>query len=98
MLADLGARVIKVERPGEGDEVRRGVLQVEDGRADQGTYFIRVNEGKLGVAIDLTGPRGREIVRDIVRVADVVIENFVPGVMARLGCDYRALAEVKRDL
>ncbi len=98
MLADLGARVIKVERPGEGDEVRRGVLQLEDGRADQGTYFIRINAGKLGVAIDLTGPRGREVVRDIVRVADVVVENFVPGVMARLGCDYRALSEVKADL
>ncbi len=98
MLADLGARVIKVERPGEGDEVRRGVLQLEDGRADQGTYFIRINAGKLGVAIDLTGPHGREVVRDIVRVADVVVENFVPGVMARLGCDYRALSEVKADL
>jgi crotonobetainyl-CoA:carnitine CoA-transferase CaiB-like acyl-CoA transferase len=98
MLADLGARVIKVERPGEGDEVRRGVLQLEDGRADQGTYFVRINAGKLGVAIDLTGPRGREVVRDIVRVADVVVENFVPGVMARLGCDYRALSEVKADL
>ena len=98
MLADLGARVIKVERPGEGDEVRRGVLQLEDGRADQGTYFVRINAGKLGVAIDLTGPRGREVVGDIVRVADVVVENFVPGVMARLGCDYRALSEVKADL
>jgi CoA:oxalate CoA-transferase len=98
MLADLGARVIKVERPGEGDEVRRGMLQLEDGRVDQGTYFIRINAGKLGVAIDLTGPGGREVVRDIVRVADVVVENFVPGVMARLGCDYRALSEVKGDL
>ncbi|MGH7331452.1 MAG: CaiB/BaiF CoA transferase family protein [Candidatus Rokuibacteriota bacterium] len=98
MLADLGARVIKVERPGEGDEVRRGMLQLEDGRSDQGTYFIRVNAGKLGVAIDLTGPRGREVVRDMVGVADVVVENFVPGVMARLGCDYRTLTEIKGDL
>ena len=99
MLADLGARVIKVERPGEGDEVRRGMLQLEDGRTDQGTYFVRVNAGKLGVAIDLGSPRGREVVLDLVRVADVVVENFVPGVMARLGCDYAALsARLKPDL
>ena len=98
MLADLGARVIKVERPGEGDEVRRGMLQLEDGRADQGTYFVRINVGKLGVAIDFTNPRGRAVVHDLVRAADVVVENFVPGVMARQGCDYAALSELKPDL
>jgi crotonobetainyl-CoA:carnitine CoA-transferase CaiB-like acyl-CoA transferase len=98
MLADLGARVIKVERPGEGDEVRRGMLQLEDGRTDQGTYFIRVNAGKLGVAVDLTNPLGREVIRDLTRVADVVVENFVPGVMTRLHCDYRTLSGVKADL
>jgi len=98
LLADLGARVIKVERPGEGDEVRRGVLQLEDGRTDQGTYFVRINAGKLGVAIDLTHPAGVDVVRDLVRRADVVVENFVPGVMGRLGCDYAALSAVKPDL
>jgi crotonobetainyl-CoA:carnitine CoA-transferase CaiB-like acyl-CoA transferase len=98
LLADLGARVIKVERPGEGDEVRRGALQLEDGRTDQATYFVRINAGKLGVAIDLAHPVGREVVHDLVRVADVVVENFVPGVMARLGCDYAALAAVRSDL
>ena len=94
LLADLGARVIKVERPGEGDDVRRGALQLEEGRTDQGTYFVRVNAGKLGVAIDLGHPRGREVVLDAVRLADVVVENFVPGVMARLGCDHAALSAV----
>jgi CoA:oxalate CoA-transferase len=98
LLADLGARVIKVERPGEGDEVRRGALQLEDGRTDQGTYFIRVNVGKLGVAVDLGHAKGREVVFDLARVADVVVENFVPGVMARLGCDYAALSAIKPDL
>src|SRR5256712_9661442 len=53
LLADLGARVIKVERPGEGDETRRGYVQVEEARTDQATYFIRVNAGKRSVAIDL---------------------------------------------
>jgi crotonobetainyl-CoA:carnitine CoA-transferase CaiB-like acyl-CoA transferase len=98
MLADLGARVIKVERPGEGDEVRRGMLQLEAGRTDQSTYFVRINAGKLGVAIDLGRARGREVVLDLVRAADVVVENFVPGVMARLGCDHAALSAVKPDL
>jgi CoA:oxalate CoA-transferase len=98
LLADLGARVIKIEWPGEGDEVRRGALQLEDGRTDQATYFVRVNVGKLGVAIDMTSPRGREVVHDLVRAADAVVENFVPGVMARLGCDYAALSAVKPDL
>src|SRR5713101_6428732 len=57
LLADLGARVIKVERPGEGDETRRGFVQVEEARTDQATYFIRVNAGKRSVAIDLAHPK-----------------------------------------
>jgi CoA:oxalate CoA-transferase len=98
MLADLGARVLKVERPGEGDDTRRGYIQLEDGRADQGTYFVRINAGKLSVALDLGNPRGREVVLDLARAADVVVENFVPGVVKRLGCDYAAVAQVKPDI
>ena len=94
MLADLGARVIKIERPGEGDDTRRGYLQVQEDRADQATYFIRVNAGKLSVAIDLANPEGRAVALDLARIADVAIENFVPGVAAKLGVgpkDLRAL-------
>jgi CoA:oxalate CoA-transferase len=98
LLADLGARVIKVERPGEGDEVRRGTTQLEEGRSDQSTYFVRINVGKLGVAIDLAQAAARPVVYDLVRVADVVVENFVPGVMSRLGFDHAALSAVKPDL
>jgi CoA:oxalate CoA-transferase len=98
LLADLGARVIKVERPGEGDDVRRGAFQLDPGRTDQATYFLRINVGKLGVAIDLATPGGRDVVHDLVRASDVLVENFVPGVMARLGCDYPTLAAVKPDL
>jgi crotonobetainyl-CoA:carnitine CoA-transferase CaiB-like acyl-CoA transferase len=98
LLADLGARVIKVERPGEGDDTRRGYFQVEEGRADQATYFIRINAGKLGVAVDLSSPRGREVILDLARVADVAVENFVPGVAARIGCGYETLSAVRPDI
>ncbi len=98
LLADLGARVIKIERPGEGDEMRRAPLQLEDGRDDQSTYYTRVNVGKESVALDLANPAARPVVLDLARRADVAIENFVPGVAARLGCDAAALAAVKPDL
>jgi crotonobetainyl-CoA:carnitine CoA-transferase CaiB-like acyl-CoA transferase len=98
LLADLGARVVKVERPGEGDEMRRSPHQVEPGRDDQSTYFTRVNAGKESVAIDLSEPGGRDVVLDLARHADVFVENFMPGVVARLGCDYGAVRAVKPDI
>lgn len=98
LLADLGARVVKVERPGEGDEMRRGYMALEEGRADQSTYFVRVNAGKWGVAIDLAHPKGHEIVLDLARKADVVVENFLPGVVKQLHCDWDSLRAVKSDL
>ena len=98
LLADHGASVIKVERPGEGDEMRRGYMQLEPDRADQSTYFVRINAGKLSIAIDLARPESRPVVLDLARRADVVVENFVPGVVDRLGCDYATLAAVKPDL
>jgi CoA:oxalate CoA-transferase len=91
LLADLGARVIKVERPGEGDEVRYTVMQLEPQRTDQSSYFVRLNVGKRGIAIDLAHPQAREVVLDLVRVADVLVENFSPGVMARYGLDAATL-------
>jgi crotonobetainyl-CoA:carnitine CoA-transferase CaiB-like acyl-CoA transferase len=98
LLADLGARVIKVERPGEGDEMRRGYLQLELGRGDQSTYFTRVNAGKESVAVDLARPEGRAVVHDLARAADVAVENFTPGVAARLGCDADTLCALNPAL
>ena len=95
LLSDLGAQVIKIERPGEGDDTRRGHAQMEEGRADQATYFIRINAGKSSLALDLSHPKAREVVLDLAREADVVVENFLPGVVAKLGCDYTALSAVK---
>ncbi len=98
LLADLGARVIKIERPGEGDEMRRGYMQLVEGRTDQSTYFIRVNAGKWSVAIDLAHPKGRDVVLDLARRADVVVENFLPGVVEKLRCDWESLRAVRPDL
>src|ERR1700732_859662 len=82
LLGDLGAEVIKVERPGTGDDTRRWgppFVQAES------TYFLSVNRGKRSVTIDLKDPGEREFVEALVRWADVLVENFRPGVMDRLG-------------
>lgn len=94
LLADLGARVIKIERPVDGDETRSFYLQLEEGRTDQSSYFVRFNAGKESVAIDLARPEAKAVVLDLARVADVLVENFVPGIMARHGLDYEAVAAV----
>lgn len=98
LLADMGARVIKLERPGTGDETRAATHQLEPGRSDQSTYFTRVNAGKESVAVDFAHADGLRVVLDLARNADVFIENFAPGVVARLGCDYPAIHAVKSDI
>ncbi len=81
-LADLGADVVKVERPESGDDTRRFGPPFSQGVS---TYFLSVNRGKRSIALDLKSPEGLATVRALARVADVVIENFRPGVMERLG-------------
>ena len=98
LLADLGARVIKVERPGEGDEIRYTMSQLEEGRVDQSSYFVRINAGKQGIAINLAHPDARELILDLLNKADVLVENFSPGVMARFGLDAESLRAIKPEL
>jgi CoA:oxalate CoA-transferase len=81
MLADLGARVVKVERPGTGDDSRTYGPFV-DGRS---LYFARVNRGKESIALDLKDAADLDVARRLVARADVLVENYRPGVMARLG-------------
>ena len=81
MLADLGARVIKVERPDGGDD-SRGYGPFLDGRS---LYFARVNRGKESIALDLKDPADLEVARRLALRADVLVENYRPGVMGRLG-------------
>jgi CoA:oxalate CoA-transferase len=93
LLADLGAEVIKLEAP-EGDMMRsRPPL-----RNGASTSFGQLNTGKKSVILDLKRAEGVEIVKRLVATADVVVENFRPGVMARFGLDYPALQAVKSDL
>jgi crotonobetainyl-CoA:carnitine CoA-transferase CaiB-like acyl-CoA transferase len=90
LLADLGADVIKVERPGTGDETRSwGPPFDAQGRA---TYFQSVNRNKHTVVLDLTAPADLARARELARGADVVVENFRPDVMDKLGLGYERLA------
>jgi crotonobetainyl-CoA:carnitine CoA-transferase CaiB-like acyl-CoA transferase len=92
LIADLGAQVIKVEDPDGGDPMRAmGPPYLPDGDS---AYFLAINRNKKSVAIDLTRDEGRAVFLDLVRAADVVWENFRPGVMEKLGCDYPKLAAV----
>ncbi len=88
MLADLGADVTKVERPGSGDDTRTWGPPFDD--AGRATYFQAVNRNKRSVALDLADPAGRERAAELIAGADVVVENFRPGTMARLGLDYES--------
>ena len=90
LLADLGAEVVKIERPGSGDDTRAWGPPWSDGQA---TYFQGVNRNKRSVAVDLATEGGRAAARDLAQRADVVVENFRPGVMERLGLDYDTLRQ-----
>lgn len=98
LLADLGADVIKIERPGEGDEVRYVGHQMHAERNDQSAYFARINVGKRSVAIDLANPGARALVLDLLAKADVVVENFAPGVMKKYQLDYASLSKIRPDI
>jgi crotonobetainyl-CoA:carnitine CoA-transferase CaiB-like acyl-CoA transferase len=92
LLADLGADVVKVEPP-RGDGTRRaGPFRPEDGRAGLAGYFQSVNRGKRGVVLDLKAPSDVERLVELVRNADVLVENYSAGVMDRLGLSYERLA------
>lgn len=89
ILADMGAEVIKIEKADGGDDFRRIRPPVTD---DAGAAFFWTNRGKKSIGLDLTQPEARAIARGIVDRADVVLENFSTGVMARFGLDYATVA------
>ena len=93
-LALLGAEVIKIEQPGAGDLARRLGADSAAAARQMGASFVAVNAGKQSVTLNLKHAEGKAIFKSLAADADVLIENFRPGVMARLGLDYAALAEI----
>lgn len=95
LLADLGARTIKIEPPGTGEGTRRLLEHDPDySRDGMGAYFLTLNRNKQSVCLDLKSEAGLAAFMDLVRQADVVFDNFSVGVTARLGINHSALAEV----
>ncbi|HSU15739.1 CoA transferase [Longimicrobium sp.] len=93
VLGDLGADVVKVERPGTGDDTRTwGPPWAQGPAGREAAYYLCVNRNKRSLAADLKTEEGREIVRRLAADADVVVENFAPGTMERAGLGYDALA------
>ena len=95
LLADMGARVIKVERPGAGDDCRAWGPPWHEGES---LWFLSVNRNKESVTLDYSNDAGRKVLYDMVRKADVVIVNLVARVQKKLGIDYAALKAIKPDL
>ena len=96
LLADLGATVIKIERPHTGDDTRAwGPPYLKDAAGhdtSEAAYYLCCNRGKLSVAVDFTTFDGQKIVRDLAQKADVLVENYKVGGLARYGLDYASLA------
>ncbi|SET46653.1 CaiB/BaiF CoA transferase family protein [Geodermatophilus poikilotrophus] len=100
MLGDLGARVIKVENPGTGDDTRGWgppFLQPE-GADRESTYFLSTNRNKESITLDLKDDGDKELLRELVRRADVLLENFRPGTLARLGFGTEVLEQLNPRL
>lgn len=94
LLADFGAKVIKIEQPGKGDDSRNNPPFI----GGMSSYYLNLNRNKLGVTLDLKSPEGKELFLKMVKDADVVLENYRPGVMEKLGLGYDTLKEVNPAL
>ena len=102
LLADLGADVIKIERPKCGDDTRSWgppYLKDRDGKdTEDAAYFFCANRGKKSVTVDITCPEGQEIIRQLARQSDVLIENYKVGGLANYGLDYHSLSKINPKL
>lgn len=95
MLADLGARVIKIERPEHGDDTR---AWGPPWTGDSSSYYFATNRSKESVELDLASAEDRAIAIDLVRSADILVENFITGTMARFGLDFESLSRMNERL
>jgi crotonobetainyl-CoA:carnitine CoA-transferase CaiB-like acyl-CoA transferase len=97
-LADLGATVIKVENPSNPDVSRGFPPYLRSGDEEFSGYYGQYNRGKLGICLDLSLPEGKQALKDLVAGADVLVENFRPGTMDKLGLGYDVLAAINPRL
>ena len=95
MLADMGARVIKVEQPGRGDDTRGWGPPFQNGES---AYFLSINRNKESVTLNLKHPDGRRVLDALIARADVLVENFRPGTLERMGLGYKDLSKQRPDL
>ncbi len=95
LLADLGAEVIKVERPGCGDDTRQWGPPFKNGAS---AYFMCCNRNKKSITVDLKSQAGQKVVQDLARCSDVLVENFLPGKLAGYGLDYPSLSGLSKQL
>ena len=93
-LAETGAEVIKIEKPGTGDEIRLSHPKWND----QSVSFSMLNRGKKSLSLDLKDPKSLKVLEPIIKEADIIIEQFRPGVMKRLGLDYDSLKEINKKI
>ena len=101
ILADLGADVIKIERPGSGDDTRQWgppFVSVDGGGNEESLYFLATNRGKRSMTLDLSDSRGQKVVHELAAHCDVVVENFKVGALARYGLDYETLKGINPSL
>jgi succinate--hydroxymethylglutarate CoA-transferase len=89
ILSDMGAEVIKIENPDGGDDTRKGAGPRKGGETGESHFFMTFNRGKKSVALDFTKPEGQAVVHKLLEKADVMLENFRPGVLKKYGLDYK---------
>ena len=97
-LALLGAEVIKVENPKDGDLARKLGIVPDYNKKLMGTSFLAQNANKKSVTLNTKSPEGKDLFKQLAKDADVLVENFRPGVMDRLGLGYKVLAEINPRL
>ena len=102
ILADLGAQVIKVERPGAGDDTRAWgppFLKDENGEnSKESGYYLGVNRGKESITVDISQPKGQEIIRALAKEADIILENYKVGTLERYNLDYESIKKVNEKI
>ena len=92
VLADFGAEVIKIERPGKGDDTRHwGPPYLQDAEGNDtadAAYYLSANRGKKSITVDITKPEGQALIKDLVKQCDILLENYKVGGLAKYGLDY----------